>query len=166
MNELRMIKICDEALVKPLSLIYKNCIDTGVFPDIWKKSNIAPVYKSGEKQIIDNYRPISLLPIRGKILEKNLLNSIYKFFEENNLLCEHQSGFRPSDSCGHQLLSIVHDIYASFDCSPPLDVRGIFLDISTAFDRVWHDRLIYKVKCIGINDMFLKLITIFLEKRF
>ena len=55
MNELRMIKICDEALVKPLSLIYKNCIDTGVFPDIWKKSNIAPVYKSGEKQIIDNY---------------------------------------------------------------------------------------------------------------
>ena len=89
MNELRMIKICDEALVKPLSLIYKNCIDTGVFPDIWKKSNIAPVYKSGEKQIIDNYRPISLLPICGKILEKNLLNSIYKFFEENNLLCEH-----------------------------------------------------------------------------
>ena len=166
MNELRMIKICDEALVKPLSLIYNNCIDTGVFPDIWKKSNIVPVYKRGDKQIIDNYRPISLLPICGKILEKNLLNSIYKFFEENNLLCEHQSGFRPSDSCGHQLLSIVHDIYASFDCSPPLDVRGIFLDISTAFDRVWHDRLIYKVKCIGINDMFLKLITIFLEKRF
>ena len=166
MNELRMIKICDEALVKPLSLIYKNCIDTGVFPDIWKKSNIVPVYKREDKQIIDNYRPISLLPICGKILEKNLLNSIYKFFEENNLLCEHQSGFRPSDSCGHQLLSIVHDIYASFDCSSPLDVRGIFLDISTAFDRVWHDRLIYKVKCIGINDMFLKLITIFLEKRF
>ena len=77
------------------------------------------------------------------------------------------SGFRPSDSCGHQLLSIVHDIYASFDCSPPLDVRGIFLDISTAFDRVWHDRLIYKVKCsIGINGMFIKLITGFLENRF
>ena len=85
-----MIKICDEALVKPLSLIYKNCIDTGVFPDIWKKSNIAPVYKSGEKQIIDNYRPISLLPICGKILEKILFNAIYEFLEENNLLCEHQ----------------------------------------------------------------------------
>ena len=116
MNELRMIKICDEALVKPLSLIYKNCIDTGFFPDIWKKSNIVPVYKRGDKQIIDNYRPISLLPICGKIPEKNQLNSIYKFFEENNLLCEHQSDlFRPSDSCEYQLLSIVHDIYASFD---------------------------------------------------
>ena len=85
-----MIKICDEALVKPLSLIYKNCIDTGVFPDIWKKSNIVPVYKRGEKQIIDNYRPISLLPICGKILEKILFNAIYEFLEENNLLCEHQ----------------------------------------------------------------------------
>ena len=85
-----MIKICDEALVKPLSLIYKNCIDTGVFPDIWKKSNIVPVYKRGDKQIIDNYRPISLLPICGKILEKILFNAIYEFLEENNLLCEHQ----------------------------------------------------------------------------
>ena len=83
---IRMIKICDEALVKPLSLIYKNCIDTGVFPDIWKKSNIVPVYKRGDKQIIDNYRPISLLPICGKILEKILLNLIYEFLEENNLL--------------------------------------------------------------------------------
>ena len=85
---IRMIKICDEALVKPLSLIYSNCIDTGVFPDIWKKSNIVPVYKRGDKQIIDNYIPISLLPICGKILEKILLNLIYEFLEENNLLCE------------------------------------------------------------------------------
>ena len=85
---IRMIKICDEALVKPLSLIYNNCIDTGVFPDIWKKSNIVPVYKRGDKQIIDNYIPISLLPICGKILEKILLNLIYEFLEENNLLCE------------------------------------------------------------------------------
>ena len=87
-----MIKICDEALVKPLSL--KNCIDTGVSPDIWKKSNIVPVYKMGYKQIIDNYRPISLLPICGNILEKNLFSSIYEFIEENNLLCEHSVKFQ------------------------------------------------------------------------
>ena len=161
----RMIKICNKALVKHLSLIYKNCIDTGVFHDIWKKSNIVPVYKRGDKQIIDNYRPISLLPICGKIFEKILFNSIYKFLEENNL-CKHQSGFRPSDSCEYQLLSIVHDIYASFDCSPPLVARVIFLNISNAFDRVWHDGLIYKVKSIRINGMFLKLITNFLKNRF
>ena len=57
----------------------------------------------------------------------------------------------------------IHDIYTSFDCSPPLHLRGIFLDISKSSDRVWHDGLIYKVKCIGINGMFLKLITSFLE---
>ena len=144
----RMIKICDEALVKPLSLTYKNCIETGVFPYIWKKSNIVPVYKRGDEQIINNYRPISLLPICGKIFEKILFNSMYKFFEENYLLCEHQSGFRPSDSCEYQLLSFVHNIYASFDDSPPLDVKGMFFDISKAFDRVWHDGLIYsKMHC-------------------
>ena len=114
--------------------------------DIWKKSNIVPVYKWGDKQIIDNYRPIFLLPICGNIFEKILFNSRYEFLEENNLLCEHQSGFRPSDSCEYKLLSIVHNTDTSFDCSPPLDVRGIFLDISKAFDRVCHDRLIYKVK--------------------
>ena len=87
-----MIKICDEALAKPLSL--KNCIDTDVSPDIWKKSNIVPVYKRGYKKIIDNYRPISILPICGNILEKNLFNSIYEFIEENNLLCEHSVKFQ------------------------------------------------------------------------
>ena len=76
--------------------------------------------------------------------------------------CEHQSGFTPSDSYEYQLFSIVQDIYASFGSSPPLDVRGIFWNISKAFHRVWHDGSIYKVKCIGINGMFLKLVTSFL----
>ena len=79
--------------------------------------------------------------------------SIYEFLEENDLCSEHQSGCRPSDSCDYQLLSIVHDIYASSDCNAPLDVRGIFFDISKAFYRVCYDGLIYKIKCIGINEM-------------
>ena len=67
----RMIKMCDESLVQPVSLIFWGCIDTGIYPDTWKKSNIVPVHKRGDKQIINNYRPISLLPICSKILEKN-----------------------------------------------------------------------------------------------
>ena len=129
-----MIKLCGQSIVKPLLIIFKNCIDNGNFPDIWKKSNIIPVHKKGDKQITDNYRPVSLLPIRGKIFEKLLFNSIFKFLDDNNLLSSNQSGFRPSDSCEYQLLSIVHYIYASFDCCPSLEVRGIFLDISKAFD--------------------------------
>ena len=81
-----------------------------------------------------------------------------RFLNENKLLSDAQSGFRPSDSCEYQLLSIVHDIYKSFDCNPPLEVRGIFLDISKAFDRVWHDGLIYKIKSFEISDTPLKLL--------
>ena len=128
-----------------------------------KKSNIIPVHKKSDKQIIDNYRPVSLLPICGKIFEKLLFNSIFKFLDDNNLLSSNQSGFRPSDSCEYQLLSIVHDIYASFDCCPSLEVRGVFLDISKAFDRVWHEGLIYKLQSLGISGLPLKCTESFLS---
>ena len=131
---IRMIRLCGQPLVKPLAIIFKNCIDSGIFLNILKKSNIIYVHKKGDKQIIDNYRPVSPLPICGKIFEKLLSNSIFKVLD-NNLLSSNQSGFRPLDSCEYQLLSIVHDIYA-FDCCPSFEVRRIFLDISKAFDGV------------------------------
>ena len=83
------------------------------------------VHKKGDKQVVENYRPVSLIPIFGKILERLIFNSLFEFLHENNLLNENQSGFRPSDSCEYQLLSIVHDIYASFDCNPPRDANGV-----------------------------------------
>ena len=70
-----------------------------------------------------------------------------KYFLDNNLITPKQSGFRPGDSCINQLLSITHDIFTSFDNG--LEVRGVFLDISKAFHKVWHDGLIYKFKKIG-----------------
>ena len=73
-----------------------------------------------------------------------------KYFLDNNLISPKQSGFRPGDSCINQLLSITHDIFTSFDNG--LEVRGVFLDISKAFDKVWHDGLIYKLKQNGIKD--------------
>ena len=80
------------------------------------------------------------------------------FINENiKFLSDAQSGFRSFDSCECQMFSIVHDIYKSFDCHPPLEVRGSFLDISKAFDRVWHDGLIYKIKSFRISDTPLKL---------
>ena len=69
--------ICDDSIKKSLSIIYKNCINTGIYPNAWKKSNIVPVHKKGNKQIVNNYRPVSLLPIFGKVFEKILFNSIF-----------------------------------------------------------------------------------------
>ena len=128
---IRMIKICDQSIIKPLSIIYHNCLNTGTFPDIWKKSNIVPVHKKGDKQVVNNYRPVSLLPVCGKILERLVFNSIFDFLDNNSAI---QSGFRPSDSCESQLLSICHKTYASFDCYPTLKVSSVFLDILKVLD--------------------------------
>ena len=133
---IRMIKICDSALVKPLSIIFSNCLRTGTFPYIWKKSNVIPIHKKNGKQLIINYRPVSLLPIFGKICERIIFDNIYRYLDTNKLLNPNQSGFRPKDSCVYQLTEITHNIFSSFDCNPTLETRAVFLDISKAFDKV------------------------------
>ena len=160
-----MLKICDSVLVDPLSLIYKNCINSGVFPDIWKRSHIIPTYKKNDKHCINNYCPVSLLTICGKIFECILYNRLFSYLESKTLLTPHQSGFRPNDSCTYQLLSIVHSIYTDFDHNPSLEVRGNFLDISKAFDKVWHEGLLYKLESIGISGNLLNLFRSFLNDR-
>ena len=88
---------------------------------------------------------------------------MFEFFIENNLTSKSQSGFRPVDSCINQLLSKAHEIYQSFD--DRLKVRAIFLDTSQAFDPVWHNGLIFKLKQNGISDKILNIITDFLSFR-
>ena len=83
-----------------------------------------------------------------KYLNACFMTPCLKFFCKNNLLSPNQSGFRPADSCINQLLSINHEILSTFDVG--LKVRGIFLDISKVFDKVWHDRLIFKLRQDGV----------------
>ena len=161
----RMIKLSDAALVVPLKIIFENCLRCGVFPDICRYANVVPVHKKNEKNLKGNYRPISLLPIFGKILEKLMYDSIYSHLVSCTLLNPNQSGFRPGDSTVNQLISITHMIFKAFDCNPPLDVRSVYLDISKAFDRVWHDGLFYKLKRCGVSGEFLSLIQSFLKDR-
>jgi len=85
---------------------------------------------------------------------------------EENLLNSNQSGFRPSDSCINQLLAITHEIFEAFDCNPTLEVRSVFLDISKAFDKVWHEGLLYKIKSMGISDEVYNLLENYLSNRF
>ena len=87
--------------------------------------------------MIKNYRPVSLLPVCGRIFEKIMINSLFKYLDNNNLLNGKQSGFRPGDSWIHQLQSITHEIYKAFDENPSLEVRGVFPDLSKAFGEVW-----------------------------
>ena len=132
----------------------------------WKKSNVVPIHKRGDQQLLQNYRPVSLLPICGKIFERIIFKPIFEYLEKNSLLCPNQSGFRPFDSCENQLLSIVHDIYANFDQNPTLETRANFLDISKAFHKAWHEGLLFKLERIGISGNLLSRLKSFLSNRF
>ena len=160
-----MIKLCDVVIVNPLYLTYKKCLDTGRFPISWKKGNVLPIHKKDNRQLKKNYRPISLLPVCGKIFEKLIFDAIYEYFCENQLLTPSQSGFRPGDSTVNQLLSITHKIYSAFEEFPSRETRAIFLDISKAFDKVCHDGLLFKLKCYGISNCLFTLIEDFLRNR-
>ena len=74
---IRIIKICDKSLLKPLFILFGKPTKSSCFPDIWKRSNIIPAHKKNDKRLVNNYRPISLLPIFGKVFEKTIVN---KFF--------------------------------------------------------------------------------------
>ena len=122
-----------------------------------KKADVVPIHKKGNKQTLKNYRPVSLLPICSKIFERLIHNKMLGFFLDKGLISANQSGFKPGDSCISQLLSITHNIYKSFDDG--YGVKGVFLDISKAFDKVWHYGLIFKLQENGISGNLLKVLT-------
>ena len=88
---------------------------------------------------------------------------MFPFFIENKLIAANQSGFKPGDSCINQFIAITHEIYQYFDAGD--EVRGVFLDISKAFDKVWHEGLIFKLKQNGISGKLLNLTKDFLKNR-
>ena len=91
----------------PLKLIFKSMINEGVFPDDWKKSNVVPIHKKESKNLIKNYRPVSILPMFSKVFERLVFNTLFNFFLQNKLFTPCQSGFIPGDSCVSQLLSVI-----------------------------------------------------------
>ena len=90
MLSIHMLKLCGESIYKPLNIIFKSCLKTGQFPSEWKKANVVPVFKKGDKKSVKNYCPISL-PITGKIFERLLYNQMFEFFIRNDLISQNQS---------------------------------------------------------------------------
>ena len=126
------------------------------------KINFVPIHKKESKNLISpkNYRPISFRPIFSNLLEGLIFKSVFNYFRQNNLFTECQFGFTPGDSCVAQLLSPTHEIYESFDCSSTRDITGFFLNISKAFEKVWHEGLIFKLQSYGIVGNLLRLLKI------
>ena len=147
----------------PLSIIFNNIINNWIFPNLWKSDNITSVHKKDSKQVVKNYRPISLLPLFAKIFERILFIKMYNHFISNNLITKNQSCFIPNDSVTNQLICLVNSINSSLDIN--LDVRSVFLDMSKAFDIVWHVGLLFKLKQNGIHGKLLILLKSYLENR-
>ena len=148
-----MLNVCDYSIVRPLCLIYKECLETGNFPMSWKNANVLPIHKKGSRQL-------------KKITSQYLCYQFTKFnYYFNKLLTPNQSGFRHGDSTVNQLLYITHLIYTAFEEYPTRETRVVFLDISKAFDKVLYDGLVFKLKTYGITGPLLLLIESYLSSR-
>ena len=162
----QMLRICDKSVVMPLMIIFNNILECSVYPDQWKLANVVPIHKKEDKQLVKNCRPTSLLPICGKIFEKLIFDGLYLYLVSNNLITKNQSGFVPGDSCTNQLLFLINEIHEAFEDPKSLEVRAVFLDISKAFDKVWHDGLIFKLRQNGVSGKLLNFFPkLFIEQK-
>ena len=142
-----VLKHCAKPLSFPYSKLFNKSLETGIFPSKWKQENVCPVLKKDKTSDKTNYRPISLLSSSSKILEKIVYKRPYEYLMDNNLLIEQNSGFKPKYFTVNQLLKIVHQIYQ--DINNGKGTCLIFLDVSKAFDKVWHKGLLFKLRQLG-----------------
>ena len=153
----QLLLLCENSVVSPLKMIFQNILESSTYPEMWKLANVTPIFKKCDKQLVKNYRPISLLPMCGQVFEKILFNNLYRYLIVNDLITKNESGFPPGDSAINQLLFLVKEIHEAFKDPKSLEIRAVFLDISKASDKVWHDGLIFKLKQNGIIGNLLKL---------
>jgi len=142
------ILMCKNILAKPLALMFNKSLNTGEIPEDWKKANITPILKKGNKNSVENYRPVSLTSIIGKILEKLIKAHVESHLLSKNIIKISQHGFMKSRSCLTNLLICQNAIVQKIDEGSSVDV--IYLDLQKAFDKVPHGKLISKMKSMGI----------------
>ena len=147
-----------------LAELFNKCLKEFCFPDCWKVSSVVLVFKNvGERSTAKNYHPLRLLSVLSKVFEKLEKNKIVDHLEKCSLFSDFQYGFRSSRSTA-DLLTVVSDrIASSFNRSRA--TRAVALDISKAFDRVWHAGLLHKLKPCGISGQIFGLISSFLSNR-
>ena len=126
---------------------FKASLEEAVFPEKRKIAKVIPVFKKGDKENIENYLPISILPVFYKVLELIMYNLLYEYFMNKNLLHENQFGFQISNSTEHAILRFTRDIAQNVDNGS--FTLGVFIDLSKTFDTVAHQILLKKIKYYG-----------------
>ena len=158
-----ILKECKYELAKPLMLIWRKSLDTGIIPQQFLQQTTIPIYKKNSKAKAENYRPVSLTSHLIKLIERILRKKLVEFIEQNNLITKEQYGFRSGRSCMSQLLCHYEKLISILEESGNADV--LYLDMSKAFDKVDHKILLRKLKALGIEGKVHQWLTSFLTNR-
>ena len=159
----RMLKELSEQLSYPLSKLFNKTMREGKLPDTFKRAEVKPIFKKGNRATPGNYRPVSLTPIVCKVFEGFVRDALYKHLINNKLLSNKQFGFCPGRSCTSNLLMTLQQWFEFLDNNVPMD--AIYMDFKKAFDSVPHERLLIKLKGYGIRGNILNWIRAFLSNR-
>lgn len=157
------IKAAAKIIALPLAHICNQMLLTGEFPDKMKSARVTVIFKGGNKNDPNNYRPISILPLFSKVAERVIFTRVYKFLHSNNIICKEQYGFQPGKSTQAALLEIKNSLIHNIEHK--LYTVGVFLDFSKAFDSIKHDILLHKLYTYGIRGTPHRLLQSYLSNR-
>lgn len=160
---LQMIKLCLPSILIYITHIVNCCLETGYFPSAWKQTIVCPLPKVKNPSQINDLRPISLVPVLSKILERVVREQLEEYLNSNKIIPSHQSGFRSGHSTTTALINISDNILKALD--EKLAVISVFLDFSKAFDRVNHALLCAKLKYYGLDEISLNFFACYLQQR-
>jgi hypothetical protein len=146
---MQLLKDSVEIIANPLTKIINFSLVNGCVPSEWKEARVIPLFKSGESDNMDNYRPVSILPVVSKILERAVHIQLYKFMVDNNLLSPYQSGFRKRHSTETACISLTDSIRRGMDQG--MLTGSVFIDLRKALDTVNHDLLLKKLHGFGVT---------------
>ena len=160
---INMLKYVKDEMILGLVIIFNKSISEGIFPELLKTAKVIPIYKKDDTNFAKNYRPISLLSVFDKIIEKLVYKRVHSFLSKHNVLYKYQYGFRTNFSTTHALLDVLNYIYTALDEGKY--VFGIYIDLKKAFDTVNHNILLTKLEYYGIRGLALKWFTSYLNNR-
>ena len=159
----RVLKELHVELAPVFTKLFSKSLQEGKMPDDWRKANVTPIYKKGAKHLAVNYRPVSLTCVACKVMEHIIASNIMSHLETNGILYARQHGFRSRRSCETQLLEFIQELHSNNETGTPTDL--VVMDFSKAFDKVPHEKLLYKLDYYGIQGQTLAWVKDFLRDR-